>query len=64
MIPMPSVTGMYNSNMGGIDRLDKNVAKYRIVIRVKKKKMVHSNSVILAECMYEQCMVICKGRRV
>lgn len=36
MIPMPSVIGLYNSNMGGVDRLDQNVAKYRVAIRGKK----------------------------
>ena len=35
-IPMPSVVSMYNKRMGGVDRMDQNVACYRIGIRGKK----------------------------
>lgn len=35
-IPRPSVIGEYNRSMGGVDRLDQNVAGYRIHIRNRK----------------------------
>ena len=34
-IPMPTVVNMYNKYMGGVDRMDQNVACYRIGIRGK-----------------------------
>lgn len=35
-IPRPFLVGEYNRSMGGVDRLDQNVAEYRINIRNKK----------------------------
>ena len=35
MILMPSVIGMYNTNIGGVHRLDQNVAMLCIAIRGK-----------------------------
>lgn len=36
LIDQPSCVTLYNTNMGGVDRLDENVASYRINIRNKK----------------------------
>lgn len=36
MVPQPSCIVMYNQYMGGVDRLDENISKYRIGIRGKK----------------------------
>ena len=35
-ITQPFVIGQYNRNMGGVDRMDQNIATYRINIRSKK----------------------------
>ena len=35
-IPMPNLIAQYNRFMGGTDRMDQNVAKFRINIRIKK----------------------------
>jgi len=35
-IPMPNLVAQYNRFMGGTDRMDQNVAKFRINIRIKK----------------------------
>lgn len=35
-IPMPAVINRYNKYMGGVDRMDQNVAYYRVGIRGKK----------------------------
>ena len=34
-IPMPHMVAQYNRFMGGTDRMDQNVAKFRIRIRIK-----------------------------
>ena len=34
--PQPYVVHMYNRNMGGVDRMDQNIAQYRISLGVKK----------------------------
>ena len=36
MVPQPNVIHLYNKSMGGVDRCDQNVSKYRISIRSKK----------------------------
>lgn len=35
-IPQPKLVASYNTNMGGVDRMDQNVGQYRISIRSKK----------------------------
>lgn len=35
-IPQPYLIGQYNKNMGGVDRMDQNIATYRISIRSRK----------------------------
>ncbi len=35
-VPMPNVIHQYNHKMGGVDRLDQNIAQYRPSIRGKK----------------------------
>lgn len=35
-VPQPNLVKIYNKHMGGVDRMDQNVAKYRISIRGKK----------------------------
>lgn len=35
-VPRPKLVGEYNRSMGGVDRLDQNIANYRIQIRNKK----------------------------
>lgn len=35
-IPMPNMIAQYNRFMGGTDRMDQNIAKFRINIRIKK----------------------------
>lgn len=35
-IPMPNMVAQYNHFMGGTDRMDQNIAKLRINIRIKK----------------------------
>ena len=35
-IPQPFMIRHYNSTMGGVDRTDQNIGKYRTVIRCKK----------------------------
>jgi len=35
-IPMPHMVAQYNCFMGGTDRMDQNIAKFRISIRIKK----------------------------
>ena len=35
-IPQPFLIGQYNRNMGGVDRMDQNIAVYRISIRSRK----------------------------
>ena len=50
MIPMPSMIGMLNTNMAGVDRLDQNVGKYCIAIQ---EKVVLLYSILLAEYMHE-----------
>lgn len=36
LVPRPNVIGEYNKNMGGTDRMDENVALYRVSVRGKK----------------------------
>ena len=36
LIPMPNLIAQYNRFMGGTDRMDQNIAKFRINIRIKK----------------------------
>lgn len=36
LIPMPQLISKYNHYMGGTDRMDQNIAKFRINIRIKK----------------------------
>ncbi|GBM69326.1 hypothetical protein AVEN_155751-1 [Araneus ventricosus] len=36
LIPQPNVIANYNKNMGGVDKLDFNIRKYRTKIRGKK----------------------------
>jgi Transposase IS4 len=35
-VTQPNIISLYNQNMGGVDRADQNVAKYRISMRTKK----------------------------
>lgn len=35
-LPQPKIVHLYNQNMGGVDRMDQNIAQYRISIRGKK----------------------------
>lgn len=35
-VPRPAIIAKYNTHMGGVDRMDKDVARYRIGIRGKK----------------------------
>lgn len=36
LVDRPAAFGKYNDSMGGTDRMDQNVANYRIIIRSKK----------------------------
>lgn len=36
IVPQPACVGLYNTYMGGVDRLDQNVSAYRVSIRMKK----------------------------
>ena len=54
-IPMPNMVAQYNSFMGGTDRMDQNVAKFRISIRIKNGGGPCMNSTV-TEALF-QCNV-------